>query len=115
MNNKKAIILAITTAALAIFIPVNLLTRFRLGGPISPSTEAKYIRNIHRYSNESFGLYVYSDTLTSISKVPFHFINPFYKYYIMDDVGLVPRSSKLSKMIDSIWSVKYLEMVNVNK
>jgi hypothetical protein len=81
-------------------------------GKISKSTEEKYLRNIGNFkvsygrsSNEYF-LFAWNDSLTSIHKMPLSITNPFAKYHIGDDVGYIPRGSRLHKIVDSLLSGK---------
>jgi hypothetical protein len=72
---------------------------------ISQKTEEKYLRNISRYtpiSKSQVFIYDGRDTLSYIAKAPFGFVNPFAKWYIGHDVGLIKRNSKLSKALDKM-------------
>lgn len=75
-------------------------------GAISKNSEAKYLRNIHYfYPARNNAVYCRfgqeGDSLSFFATTPSNKFNPFFKWYI-NNVGLIPRWSKLSEKLDSM-------------
>lgn len=112
---KTLLVLAISTF---IFIVMTNVTSPFFYGTISKSTGEKYLRNIDKmvvlnanqlHTNNG------GDSLSYIAITAFSQIDIFCKYYIAN-VGGIPRRSKLSHAVDSIFeSQSNPEIEKINK
>lgn len=102
----KSFLIALSIVFLFFYCGIFLFGHFFVGGYITKETEQKYIRNLSKYKWDEpimYRSYIHDDSLACFAFMPLQFIDPFHKWYIMDNVGAVRPGSELSKKLDSIY------------